>query len=308
MRIDVVTIFPGYLAPLDEALVGRARRAGLLDVRVHDLRRWATGVHQAVDDAPYGGGPGMLMTAPVWGAALDEVATSGDGVPRLLVPTPAGRAPDPAPRRGVGRRAVARHRLRSLRGDRRPRARRRRPADARRGGLAGRLRARRRGGRGAGRRRGRVPAGARRARQPGVGGARQLLADGAPRGPRLHPPRELARPRRSRRSCAAATTARWPGGAATARSSARRRRVPTCSTRCWPATEPRRSTRGTARCCGLRVRPGPTARDAAAWQTGEVAADGARPDRGSVSRRPPAREPIHLGCTDTRPAGSGAGL
>jgi tRNA (guanine37-N1)-methyltransferase len=90
MRIDVVTIFPGYLAPLDEALVGRARRAGRLDVRVHDLRGWATGVHQAVDDAPYGGGPGMLMTAPVWGAALDEVTASGEGVPRLLVPTPAG--------------------------------------------------------------------------------------------------------------------------------------------------------------------------------------------------------------------------
>ena len=90
MRIDVVTIFPGYLAPLDEALVGRARRSGRLDVRVHDLRRWAVGVHQAVDDAPYGGGPGMLMTAPVWGAALDDVTGSGDGVPRLLVPTPAG--------------------------------------------------------------------------------------------------------------------------------------------------------------------------------------------------------------------------
>lgn len=90
MRIDVVTIFPGYLAPLDEAIVGRARRAGLLDVRVHDLRRWASGVHKAVDDAPYGGGPGMLMTAPVWGAALDEVTASGDTTPRLLVPTPAG--------------------------------------------------------------------------------------------------------------------------------------------------------------------------------------------------------------------------
>ena len=90
MRIDVVTIFPGYLAPLDEALVGRARRSGRLDVRVHDLRRWAVGVHQAVDDAPYGGGPGMLMTAPVWGAALDDVTAAGEGVPRLLVPTPAG--------------------------------------------------------------------------------------------------------------------------------------------------------------------------------------------------------------------------
>jgi tRNA (guanine37-N1)-methyltransferase len=90
MRIDVLTIFPGYLAPLDEALVGRARRAGTLDVRVHDLRAWATGVHKAVDDSPYGGGPGMVMTAPVWGAALDEVAGSGSGVPRVLVPTPAG--------------------------------------------------------------------------------------------------------------------------------------------------------------------------------------------------------------------------
>jgi tRNA (guanine37-N1)-methyltransferase len=90
MRIDVLTIFPGYLAPLDEALVGRARRTGRIDLRVHDLRRWASGVHQAVDDSPYGGGPGMVMVAPVWWAALDEVAGSGEGVPRLLVPTPAG--------------------------------------------------------------------------------------------------------------------------------------------------------------------------------------------------------------------------
>ena len=52
---------------------------------------------------------------------------------------------------------------------------------------------------------------------------------------------------RSRRCCAAATTAPWPGGVATARSSARRRRDPICSTRCWPATGPPRSTRGTAR-------------------------------------------------------------
>ena len=95
MRIDVLTIFPGYLAPLDEALVGRARRAGRIDLRVHDLRRWASGVHKAVDDSPYGGGPGMVMVAPVWGAALDEVTGSGEedlggAVPRLLVPTPAG--------------------------------------------------------------------------------------------------------------------------------------------------------------------------------------------------------------------------
>ena len=73
MRIDVVTIFPGYLGPLDEALVGRARRAGLIDLHVHDLRRWATGVHKAVDDSPYGGGPGMVMVPTVWGEALDAV-------------------------------------------------------------------------------------------------------------------------------------------------------------------------------------------------------------------------------------------
>ena len=96
MRIDVVTIFPGYLAPLEEALVGRARRAGRIDLRVHDLRLWASGVHKAVDDSPYGGGPGMVMAAPVWGAALDEITRPADPVepagppPRLLVPTPAG--------------------------------------------------------------------------------------------------------------------------------------------------------------------------------------------------------------------------
>ncbi len=89
MRIDVVTIFPGYLAPLREALLGRAIEAGLVDLRVHDLRRWTHDVHQAVDDAPYGGGPGMVMRPQVWGEALDEVLT--DGPARLVVPTPAGR-------------------------------------------------------------------------------------------------------------------------------------------------------------------------------------------------------------------------
>ena len=91
MRIDVVTIFPGYLAPLDEALVGRARRAGLIDLHVHDLRTWATGVHKAVDDAPYGGGPGMVMVPTVWGEALDAVRAHVPDEPGLLlVPTPAG--------------------------------------------------------------------------------------------------------------------------------------------------------------------------------------------------------------------------
>jgi tRNA (guanine37-N1)-methyltransferase len=89
VRIDVVTIFPGYLAPLREALLGRAIAAGLVDLEVHDLRRWTHDVHQAVDDAPYGGGPGMVMRPQVWGEALDEVL--GDEPARLVVPTPAGR-------------------------------------------------------------------------------------------------------------------------------------------------------------------------------------------------------------------------
>jgi tRNA (guanine37-N1)-methyltransferase len=93
VRIDVVTIFPGYLAPLREALLGRAIEAGLIDVAVHDLRNWTYDVHQAVDDSPYGGGPGMVMSPQVWGEALDSVIgeVPGDAPARLVVPTPAGR-------------------------------------------------------------------------------------------------------------------------------------------------------------------------------------------------------------------------
>lgn len=89
MRIDVVTIFPGYLAPLREALLGRAIESGLVELAVHDLRDWTHDVHQAVDGAPYGGGPGMVMRPQVWGEALDAVL--GDAPARLVVPTPAGR-------------------------------------------------------------------------------------------------------------------------------------------------------------------------------------------------------------------------
>lgn len=90
MRIDVVTIFPDYLAPLELSLVGKAREAGVLDLRVHDLRDWTTDRHRTVDDTPYGGGAGMVMRPDIWGNALDEVA-SGPGTPHLLVPTPSGR-------------------------------------------------------------------------------------------------------------------------------------------------------------------------------------------------------------------------
>ena len=88
MGIDVVSIFPDYLEPLRQSLPGRAIDAGIVELGVHDLRRWTRDVHRSVDDAPYGGGPGMVMTAPVWGEALDEIC-SDDTL--LVVPTPAGR-------------------------------------------------------------------------------------------------------------------------------------------------------------------------------------------------------------------------
>lgn len=92
MRISVVTIFPRYLDPLRESLLGKAIAAGVIALDVHDLRDWATDRHRTVDDAPYGGGPGMVMRADVWGRALDAVAPAADGgsAPVLVVPTPAG--------------------------------------------------------------------------------------------------------------------------------------------------------------------------------------------------------------------------
>lgn len=87
MRIDVLTIFPDYLAPLELSLIGKSRRTGLVDLRVHDLRDWTTDRHRTVDDTPFGGGAGMVMRPDVWGTALDETLRSGA---HLLVPTPAG--------------------------------------------------------------------------------------------------------------------------------------------------------------------------------------------------------------------------
>lgn len=90
MRVDVVTVFPDYLAPLGLSLIGKARERGLLDVRVHDLRTWTDDVHRTVDDSPYGGGPGMVMTPEPWRRALEHVAPPDGPQPVLLVPTPGG--------------------------------------------------------------------------------------------------------------------------------------------------------------------------------------------------------------------------
>jgi tRNA (guanine37-N1)-methyltransferase len=94
VRVDVVSIFPEYLAPLDLSLIGKARRDGLLDVRVHDLRDFAHDRHRTVDDSPFGGGAGMVMKPEPWAEALAAVAASGPVqdavVPHLIVPGPGG--------------------------------------------------------------------------------------------------------------------------------------------------------------------------------------------------------------------------
>jgi len=111
MRIDVVSIFPEYLAPLELSLIGKARQDGLLDLNVHDLRTFTTDKHRTVDDTPYGGGAGMVMKPEPWAQALESIASAAsaeargadagsaategasDGQakkPVLIVPSPAG--------------------------------------------------------------------------------------------------------------------------------------------------------------------------------------------------------------------------
>ncbi|MBA2953456.1 tRNA (guanosine(37)-N1)-methyltransferase TrmD [Nocardioides sp. MAH-18] len=89
MQVDVVTIFPDYLAPLELSLAGKAREKGLIDVRVHDLRQWAHDRHRTVDDTPYGGGAGMVMKPEPWGEAFD--ALLADGPATVVFTTPSGQ-------------------------------------------------------------------------------------------------------------------------------------------------------------------------------------------------------------------------
>jgi tRNA (guanine37-N1)-methyltransferase len=89
VRIDVFTIFPGIVeGPLRESLLGKAIEAGVLDVRVHDIRAFATDKHRQVDDEPYGGGPGMVLKPEPVFAAVESL---GEGSKRVIVLSPAGR-------------------------------------------------------------------------------------------------------------------------------------------------------------------------------------------------------------------------
>jgi len=88
MKIDVISIFPEYLSPLNLSLLGKAQSAGLVDIQVHNLRDNAVGVHGSVDDTPYGGGAGMVMSPEVWAKTLDPLMVDNTD---LIILTPAGK-------------------------------------------------------------------------------------------------------------------------------------------------------------------------------------------------------------------------
>ena len=88
MKIDAVTIFPEYFAPLKLSLLGKAQETGLVEFGIHDLRAYATNIHNQVDDTPYGGGAGMVMMPEVWGQALDPLMSTATD---LIILTPAGK-------------------------------------------------------------------------------------------------------------------------------------------------------------------------------------------------------------------------
>ena len=89
-KFDVITIFPEYLEPLTLSLVGKAREKGVVEIEVTDLREFAEGVHKSVDDTPYGGGAGMVMSAEPWGKAIDSLTHNQTVEHELIMLTPAG--------------------------------------------------------------------------------------------------------------------------------------------------------------------------------------------------------------------------
>ena len=90
LRFDLISIFPEYLAPLKLSLLGKAQDKGLLAINIHDLRDQTTDVHHSVDDTPYGGGAGMVMSPVAWGDAIDQISSDADQID-LVILTPAGK-------------------------------------------------------------------------------------------------------------------------------------------------------------------------------------------------------------------------
>ena len=90
LQIDLISIFPEYLAPLNLSLLGKAQDKGVLSINIHDLRVQTKDVHHSVDDTPYGGGAGMVMSPVAWGEAIDEITSDNETVD-LIILTPAGK-------------------------------------------------------------------------------------------------------------------------------------------------------------------------------------------------------------------------
>jgi tRNA (guanine37-N1)-methyltransferase len=89
MKIDVLTLFPAMFAgPLDESIIMRARKKGLLDLKIHQLRDWTHDRHKTVDDKPFGGGPGMLMKAEPLFEAVENLKRAGT---KVILLSPSGR-------------------------------------------------------------------------------------------------------------------------------------------------------------------------------------------------------------------------
>ena len=97
MRIDIVTLFPEmFTSFLDGSLLGSARKAGLVDIRLTNFREFAAGVHRQVDDRPYGGGPGMLLMPEPVVSCVEAVQGGGDAPGHVVMLTPGGRRLDQA--------------------------------------------------------------------------------------------------------------------------------------------------------------------------------------------------------------------
>jgi tRNA (guanine37-N1)-methyltransferase len=88
VKIDVISIFPEYLAPLNLSLLGKAQSSGIVKINVHNLRDFTNDNHNTVDDTPYGGGAGMVMLPEVWAQAIDSIIEDGA---EIIILTPAGK-------------------------------------------------------------------------------------------------------------------------------------------------------------------------------------------------------------------------
>ena len=90
LQIDLISIFPDYLSPLKLSLLGKAQDKGIVSINIHDLREQTNDVHHSVDDTPYGGGAGMVMSAQPWGDAIDAITNDKEQID-LIILTPAGK-------------------------------------------------------------------------------------------------------------------------------------------------------------------------------------------------------------------------